>query len=98
MNITNKCTQNVTNQQKLNNINDININTLKFTPIIDQTNTYTYHAAQVISEYLKPLHGKDETMVTTSTGHNFYQILLILENFAYHYANLPHIFFSIDFL
>ena len=27
---------------------------LKFRPIIAQTGTYTYNAAQVIAEYLKP--------------------------------------------
>ena len=38
---------------KFNNTTEININDLKFRPIIDQTNTYTNDAAKVISD-LKP--------------------------------------------
>ena len=38
---------------KFNNINEINTNDLKFRPVIDQTSTYTYHAAKVISDSLK---------------------------------------------
>lgn len=34
---------------------DISLEQLKFRPIIAQTGTYTYNAAQVISQYLKPL-------------------------------------------
>ena len=40
---------------KFDNINDVNLDQLKFRPIMDQTGTYTYNAAQVISNYLKPL-------------------------------------------
>ena len=40
---------------KFNNIQEINKEKLKFCPIIDQTGTYSYNAAQVISQYLKPL-------------------------------------------
>ena len=40
---------------KFNNIQEINKENLKFRPIIDQTGTYSYNAAQVISHYLKPL-------------------------------------------
>ena len=40
---------------KFNNINEIIINDLKLRPIIDQTNTYTYHAAKAILGYLKSL-------------------------------------------
>ena len=40
---------------KVDNINDINLDQLKFWPIMDQTGTYIYNAAQVISNYLKPL-------------------------------------------
>ena len=40
---------------KFDNINDVNLDELKFWPITDQTRTYTYNAAQVISSYLKPL-------------------------------------------
>ena len=38
-----------------NNIHEINKEKIKFRPIIDQTGTYSYNAAQVISQYLKPL-------------------------------------------
>ena len=40
---------------KFNNIQEINKERLKFRPIIDQTGTYSYNTAQVISQYLKPL-------------------------------------------
>ena len=40
---------------KFNNIQEINKEKLKFHPIIDQTGTYSYNTAQVISQYLKPL-------------------------------------------
>ena len=40
---------------KFDNINDINLNQLKFRPIMEQTGTYAYNAAQVISNYLKLL-------------------------------------------
>ena len=40
---------------KFNNIQEINKEKLKFGPIINQTGTYSYNAAQVISRYLKPL-------------------------------------------
>ena len=40
---------------KFDNINDVNLDQLKFRPIMDQTGTYTYNTAQVISNYLKPL-------------------------------------------
>ena len=40
---------------KFENVNDINIEELKFRPIIAQNGTYTYNASQVIGKYLKPL-------------------------------------------
>ena len=40
---------------KFTDIDEINIDNLKFRPIIAQTGTYTYNAAQVIAKYLKPL-------------------------------------------
>ena len=40
---------------KFHNINEINLDQVKFRPIIDQTGTYTYNALQVISNYFKPL-------------------------------------------
>ena len=40
---------------KFNNIKDINVDKLKFRPVIDQTETFTYNCSKVIAEYLKPL-------------------------------------------
>ena len=40
---------------KFDNIEDITLVNLKFRPIIAQSGTYTYNAAQVIADYLKPL-------------------------------------------
>ena len=40
---------------KFSSVYGVNINDLKFRPIIDQTGTVTYNAAKVISYYLKPL-------------------------------------------
>lgn len=34
----------------------------KFWPIIDQTGTYIYNAAQEVSNYLKPLHKNEYTL------------------------------------
>ena len=44
---------------KFNNILEINKEKFKFRPIIDQTGTYSYNAAHVISQYLKPLSKKE---------------------------------------
>ena len=40
---------------KFNSLDDISVDNLKFGPIISQIGTYTYNAAKVIAEYLKPL-------------------------------------------
>ena len=40
---------------KFNSLVDINVDNLKFRPIISQIGSYTYNAAKVIAEYLKPL-------------------------------------------
>ena len=50
---------------KFNNIQEINKEKLKFGPIIDQTGTYSYNAAQVISQYLKPLCKNEFTINDT---------------------------------
>ena len=49
---------------KFNNTDKLNINDLKFRPIIDQTNTYTYHAVKLISD-LKPLRSNEYTIKDT---------------------------------
>ena len=41
--------------RKFNSLDDLNVNNLKFRPIISQIGTYTYNTAKVIAEYLKPL-------------------------------------------
>ena len=40
---------------KFETLEDITVTNLKFWPIIDQTGTFTYNAAKVISDYLRPL-------------------------------------------
>ena len=51
--------------QKFNNIQETNKEKLKFRPTIDQTGTYSYNAAQVISQYLKPLCKNEFTINDT---------------------------------
>ena len=38
---------------KFNNTEEINVEELKFRPIIDQTGTFTYNCSKVIAEYLE---------------------------------------------
>ena len=40
---------------KFETLEDITVANLKFRPIIDQTGTFIYNAANVISDYLRPL-------------------------------------------
>ena len=40
---------------KFSSLDEITIEKLKFRPIISQVGTYTYNAAKVIADYLKPL-------------------------------------------
>ena len=46
-------------------INEITKEQIKFLPMIDQKGTYTYGAAQVISQYLKPLRKNEFTIEGT---------------------------------
>ena len=48
---------------KHENIDEINVQSLNFRPIIAQTGTYTYNAVQVISNYLKPLYTCNEYII-----------------------------------
>ena len=48
---------------KFDNTADIAIDNLKFCPIIAQSGTYTYNAAQVIANYLKPLCNNNEYII-----------------------------------
>ena len=40
---------------KFGNTNDVNLDQLKFRPIMDETGTYTCNVAKVISNYLRTL-------------------------------------------
>ena len=48
---------------KFTNIDEITIDNLKFRPIIAQTGTYTYNAAQVIAKYLKLLCSRNNYII-----------------------------------
>ena len=48
---------------KFTNIDEITTNDLKFRPIIAQTETYTYNAAQVTPKYLKPLYSGNNYII-----------------------------------
>ena len=53
--------------RKFNNIQEINKEKLTFRPIIDQTGSYSCNAAQVISQYLKPLCKNEFTINDTQS-------------------------------
>ena len=55
---------------KFDKTDNIEIRKLKFRPIIDQTGTYTYKAAKVISQYLKPLCDSEYTIKDTQSFAN----------------------------
>ena len=50
---------------KFEDLKDITVANLKFRPIIDQTGTFTYNAAKVISDYLRPLCKNDYSINDT---------------------------------
>ena len=50
---------------KFNNIEHINVDELKFRPIIDQRGTFTYNCSKVIAEYLKPLYQNEYNIKDT---------------------------------
>ena len=45
----------------------INLDDLKFRPIIDQSDTYTYNTAKIVSDYLQPLAHNDYVIKDTPT-------------------------------
>ena len=55
---------------KFDKTDNMEITKLKFRPIIDQTGTYTYKAAKVISQYLKPLCDSEYTIKDTQSFAN----------------------------
>ena len=50
---------------RFNSLDDIHVNNLKFRPIFFQIGTYTYNAAKVLAEYLKPLCSNQYKMSDT---------------------------------
>ena len=64
-----------TKAHKLEHTQDMTRVNVKFQPIIDQTGTYTYNAAEEISNYLKPLCKNKYAVDDTQS---FSQELLIL--------------------
>ena len=52
---------------KFDDLSLINLDDLKFRPIIDQSNTYTYNAAKIVSNYLQPLAQDDHVIKDTLT-------------------------------
>ena len=50
---------------KSNNLKDIDVDELKFRPIIDQTGTSTYNCSKVMVEYLKPLYQNEYSIKDT---------------------------------
>ena len=59
---------------KVNNIQDINVEELKFKPIIDQTETFTYNCSKVIAEYLKPLCSNEYSIKDAQCFQIYYKI------------------------
>ena len=55
---------------KFDRTDNIEITKLKFRPIIDQTGTYTYKAAKVISRYLRPLCDSEYAIKDTQSFAN----------------------------
>ena len=47
---------------------------IKFRPIIDQTGTYTYNAAQMISNCLKPVCKNENTINNTQSFSQKFQL------------------------
>ena len=48
---------------KFNNTANITVDNIKFRPIIAQSGTYTYNAAQENANYLKPLCSNNEYII-----------------------------------
>ena len=61
------CTFNIFNStaktHKFENLYNITLEQLKLQPIITQNGTYTYNAAQVIGDYLKPLISHNDYII-----------------------------------
>ena len=55
---------------KFESVDEVNVDNLKFRPIIDQTGTYTYNAAKIIADYLKPLCSNEYNIKDTQSFAN----------------------------
>ena len=83
--------------RKFDSIDNIELTKLKFRPPIDQTGTYTYKAAKVISRYLKPFCKSEYTVKVTQSFAKFIKELSPLkeneEDVSYHieslFSNIP---------
>ena len=52
---------------KFDSINDINLDQLKFRPVIDQTRKYIYNASKAVGKYLRPLSKNKHSIHVTLT-------------------------------
>ena len=58
---------------KFDDTNDVTAESLKFRPMIAQTGTYMYKVAQVILEYLIPLHENNDFIIKNTQ--EFFQLI-----------------------
>ena len=82
---------------KLEHPQDMNRETIKFQPITHQTSTYTYNAAQVISNYLKPLCKNKYIVNGTQSFFQELSTLLHLKNEGYVSYNVESVFAKVSF-
>ena len=75
----------------------MNRETIKFQPITHQTSTFTYNAAQVISNYLKPLCKNKYIVNGTQSFFQELSTLLHLKNEGYVSYNVESVFAKVSF-
>ena len=82
---------------KFSSIDHITLENLKFQPIITQSGTYTYNAAQVIAGYLKPLCSDNDYMIRNTQ--EFLKLLQqqdpLLSNIEYVSYDVKSLFISV---
>ena len=66
--------------QKFEFLQEIAVANLKFRPIINQTGTFTYNAAKVISDYLRPLCKIEYSITDTQRFPNMLSSIPPLQN------------------
>ena len=69
-----------TRTNKIHNAKDIDVEKLKFRPIIGQTVTFTHNFVKVIAKYLKPLQQNEYSIKDTQCFLGMWQDLLPLNN------------------